>query len=104
MGVAPEVLAMARAHIEEANRLAVVEVWPENWHALLVLIAMGTQWARVAVASGPVRYQGLVYASLPLVLAAVRPRIPAELRRPLHELMAQLRAMEACVLEIRNAD
>jgi len=41
-------------------------VWPENWQALEVFIAMGTQW-RVSVGMGGAFYSGLDYAALPVV-------------------------------------
>lgn len=41
-------------------------VWPENWKALEVFMAMSTQW-RVAVGMGGAQWLGLDYAALPVV-------------------------------------
>jgi len=95
------VLEQARTDIALRNQAAVLSVWPQNWHALLAFIEMGTQWRLVPTMTG-VLYQGLEYAALPVVLAALKPRVPADLRRPLHELLPQLRVMEQRAASIRN--
>jgi len=41
-------------------------VWPENWQAVEVFIAMATQW-RISVGMGGTFYAGLDYAALPVV-------------------------------------
>ena len=100
-GVAAEVLEQARADIAQRNKDAVHYVWPENWHAVLAFIEMETQWRLVPTMTS-VLYQGLEYASLPVVLAALKPRVPAACCRPLASLMPQLRSMERHAAVIRN--
>lgn len=61
------------------------EVWPENWEAVRVFVAMGTQWRRAGMAGVPV---ALDYAALPAVAGALG-------IAPSEDLIARLRMMEA---------
>ena len=61
------------------------EVWPENWDAVRVFSAMGTQWSYAF--NGVV---GLRYEALPFVLRALA--LP---RSAWPEVFARLRAMES---------
>jgi hypothetical protein len=61
-----------------------VEVMPENWGAVRVFVAMGTQWRRAGTAGLPV---GLDYAALPPVAGALDVVVDAD-------LLARLRLME----------
>lgn len=65
-------------------------VWPENWDAVRVFLAMGTQWRFAGMAGVP---SGLDYAALPMVLRCLR-------LRPNETLFEQLRVMEAGALEV----
>lgn len=67
----------------------VCDVWPENWPALTLFLAMETQW-RVAPSGG---YLGLDYAALPAVLDLLG--IAPDRRRA---LFGDLRVMESEVL------
>lgn len=87
LGLPPEVaaglLASARAAVP-----ATIEVMPENWDAMRIFLAMGTQWRRagwVGVATG------LDYAALPVVSAALD--VPAG-----GDLFARLRILEGAAL------
>ena len=98
----PDAIAQARAELEERNKRALFGVWPENWHAVVTMCAMDTQW-RVQLGFGAAMWTGLDYAALPLVLRACRPTVPREMRRPLHVLMPQLLHVDRAVIRIRNA-
>ncbi|MEO5336869.1 MAG: DUF1799 domain-containing protein [Magnetospirillum sp. WYHS-4] len=65
---------------------------PDNWDALRVFLALGTQWRWIAGPMGA-RAAGLDYAAIPptLVLMGMA-ATPA--------LFAQLRAMEGAALEV----
>lgn len=94
-------LAQFRAAIEQRNANATFGVWPENWHAFAVFGAMDTQWRVVSGMQGLI-WQGLDYAALPVVQAAVRPRIPKAMRRPPCELLPQLRTLESASRAVLN--
>lgn len=64
-------------------------VWPENWDALRLFLAMGTQWRRAGMAGLPL---GLDYAVLPIVGGALDIAIDAPLLR-------RLRVLEDAMLE-----
>lgn len=102
MGVGEQLLTEAAANIAERAAAQALDVWPENWHAVLAFLEMGSQW-RVIPTMTSLLWQGLEYAAIPLVLAALKPRVPAECRRPLHELMPQLRTLERRAVELKNA-
>lgn len=64
-------------------------VWSENWDALRLFLAMGTQWRRAGMAGLPL---GLDYAVLPIVGGALEIAIDAPLLR-------RLRVLEDAILE-----
>lgn len=102
--MAPQVLEELRATLEKANANAELAIWPEAWHALQLFLGMQTQWRLlVNQFTGAMRWEGLRYGSLPLVMAATRPRVPAECRQPLHELMRQLQLLEITAAAWKNA-
>ncbi|WP_185640590.1 DUF1799 domain-containing protein [Burkholderia sp. Bp9142] len=74
------------------------EVLPENWEAVELFVAVGTQWRKSVVASlngGGVIYEGLDY---PAVEAAMR---MFGFRRKRHrELFAAVRVMERAALKV----
>lgn len=102
MGVAAELIAEARAHIEEHNRSAELSVWPENWHAVLIFLDMDTQW-RLVPAADRLLWQGLDRSALPITMAGIKCRVPEECRRSLSELMPQLRTLEVRAAMRKNA-
>lgn len=65
------------------------KVWPENWDALRLFLAMGTQWRRAGMVGLPV---GLDYRPLEMVAGALSVAIDAALLR-------RLRVLEDAVLE-----
>lgn len=74
---------------EGETREAAVAVWPENWQALQVFCAMGTQW-RVSAGMSGLIWTGLEYTALPVVEA--RMGIP---RADRADLFSRLRIMES---------
>jgi hypothetical protein len=101
LGLAPELLEQARDAIAQRNRQAVFRVWPEHWHALIVLQAMQTQWRAVAGMSR-VLWTGMDYAALPVVVKAISQAVPRRHRQKPAVLLRQLRIMEAAEMNIRN--
>jgi Phage related hypothetical protein (DUF1799) len=100
-----EAFGASPAQIEEARRaiLARAEphpIWPENWRAVQVFCALGTQW-RMAIGAGGSVWLGLRYESLPLVEARVRPTDGAP-QPPPDVLFTQLRVLETTALEHLN--
>lgn len=61
-----------------------IEVWAENWEAMTVWLAMGTQWRVAGLTGLPI---GLDYAALPVVTGALGLRLD-------EGLLARLRVME----------
>lgn len=78
---------------------AEVRVWPENWHAAQVFVAMNTQWRTRDMADGRLRYEGLRYEALGPVLAELA---HIALARPHSILMRQLRYLEQRALTFVN--
>lgn len=99
MGATPEVLAEARAALEERNAGAEVEIWPEHWFAWKVFEGMCTQW-RIAVGGAGVLFGGLDYAALPFVIAGNR-GVPH--RQPFADTFTQLRVLEATAMNVLNS-
>lgn len=97
-----EVVAQFRAGVAQRNASETFGVWPENWHAVLAFCDMSDQWSLVATMGG-VYWQGLNYASLPVVLQALKPTVGRRYRKPLHELLPQLRALAQAAAAIKNA-
>lgn len=67
-----------------------IEVWPDNWLAVLVFAACGTQW-RVGP-GGPV---GLDYSAIPVVM-----RLHAVPRADWRDTFDSLRVMEREALDV----
>jgi hypothetical protein len=87
-------LEAARARIDAQRAADTPRIWPQHWHAVQVFMAMDTQWR-----TGPDgRPGGLDYAALDPVLREHRQRLPRRLRRPIGQLMPQLRALERAAL------
>ncbi|MBX9702389.1 MAG: DUF1799 domain-containing protein [Acetobacteraceae bacterium] len=62
-----------------------VEVWPENWSAVRVFVAMDTQWRRAGMTGIPC---GLDYAAIPPVAGMLGVAADAD-------LLARLQVLEA---------
>lgn len=89
------------AAIVARNAREQFQVWPENWHAVCAFLDMASQWRLVPTMTS-VLWQGLDYAALPIVLAALKPALPEHTVRPLAKLMPQIRVLEARGAEARN--
>lgn len=87
-----------RSRIDAERKSAVVEVWPEHWHAVTVLRAMESQW-NVVPGAGGLYYLGLNYASLPPVLKATRHLQHAQ---PIEQLLPRLQVLERAARDVRN--
>lgn len=102
LGAPPAVLAAARQRIEDEAAQATTPVWPENWHAVSLFMAMATQWHWIT-APGVAQRIGLRYEALPAVRAAVQASVPKRWRKPWPELLRQLQVMEdAALSEIKR--
>lgn len=101
MGASPEVIAQARAQLglDKAQQPLVIRVLPENWHACLLFLAMGTQWRLRTRPDGAVVWDGLDLSALTWPLRELR-QVPH--RQPLDVLMPQLRALERAALKKLN--
>ncbi len=98
-GVPAHVIAEARAALQERpNHFAVL---PENWHAVCAFVRMSDQW-RVVMGMGGMHWLGLDFAALPVVLAATKQRVAEHLRRPLPDLLDQLRSMADAARRVLN--
>lgn len=86
LGAPPALAAEAAAPAEAEDGL---EVWPENEGAVVVFLAMGTQWRRAGTAGIAT---GLDYAALPVVCRAERRRLDAD-------LLGRLRVIELAAIE-----
>jgi hypothetical protein len=101
MGVAADVIELARAAIAASNAQIGFAVWPENWHAVRVFLAMATQWNwGVGVARGCLF--GMNYQALEFVVGSIRPTVPRGLRRRRWQLLEQVQLMEDTVLELNR--
>lgn len=82
-----------------AGPVLTVAVWPENWHAAQLFVAMSTQWRVTEMGNGQLRYWGLRYEALPPVLdeLAGLPHV-----QPHHVLMRQVRYLEQRALHHVN--
>lgn len=70
---------------------------PENWFAVRLFDAMGTQW-RVATVGPRMVFIGLDYTALPIVLRSLRQRVPHA--RTLADVLPQLQVMEAAAIAV----
>lgn len=87
-----------REKIDRERQDAVVDIWPEHWHAVNVFLSMGTQWRLELGMRGPV-YFGLDMAASGPALREHR-RIKHAL--PLDRLMPLLRRFEREAIKARN--
>lgn len=99
LGAPPDVVQATQQRLVAQAQAAQVQVWPEHWHAVLLFLAMGTQWQWV---SGPLvepQRVGLRMEAAPVVNAGVRGQIDQAHRQPLPELMRQLLVLEQAALD-----
>lgn len=73
-----------------------VPVLAECWHAVRAFVCMAEQWHWASDPRGGSRRVGLRFEALPVVLAALRGEPH---RRPLAEVLPQLRVMQRAALE-----
>ena len=97
-GAPPEVLRATEQRLHAEAQDATIPVWPENWHAVLLFVAMATQWHWVAPWRCPPARTGLRLEALPAVLPAVQRGVPRRLRKPYAVLLGQLQTMEDAAL------
>jgi Phage related hypothetical protein (DUF1799) len=97
------VLAHLRGQIDALERrqqpAADVQVWPENWHAAQLFVAMHSQWRVSVEPSGRWHYWGLRYEALGPVLAELA---HVQHAQPHPILMRQLRYLEQRALKHLN--
>lgn len=98
-GAAPEVVQAAEEQLHAEAEAAQVRVWPEHWHAVQVLLAMRTQWCWAPAGMAGSRPVGLRLEALPVVLPAVRARVPQQHRQPYPVLLQQLQLLEDAALD-----
>jgi hypothetical protein len=102
-GAPPAVLAAAKAQVERSAAQAVVLVWPEHWHAVLLFRAMATQWHWAPCGLAGAQRVGLRMEALPAVRPAVAATVPPHCRQPYHVLVHQLQQLEdAALAELRR--
>jgi hypothetical protein len=103
-GATPEQIEEWRKALAVQAQFEEGEVWPENWHAVQLFLAMGTQWRCAAGALG-VLWIGLDYSPLWHVNATLRRSIPRELRvsrRREIDLLDQIHILEVAAVKARN--
>jgi hypothetical protein len=81
LGADEATLQAARAALAD-QAPAAFAVFPENWPAVTVFLALERQW-RVLVLPGALYYQGIDYAALPAVMRLLG--VPARERRSCFE-------------------
>jgi hypothetical protein len=94
LGASEDDIDALREQLRQQQQADLVEVLPENWHAVSVFVSMGTQW----IWESGVR-RGLQYASLPFARAEHR---HGRFVVPLPQLMRQLRTLEGAVLTAKK--
>lgn len=98
-GAPPEVITATQQRLAAEAQQATVDVWPENWHALGLFLALETQW-NVAVGLAGARRLGLRYEAVtPLLQDMVRAEVPRRLHQPPAVLMRQLLQLEDTALK-----
>lgn len=97
-GVPSEQLEDLRADIAKRAEAGVYRVWPENWRAVRIFLAMGTQWRLLA---GPksIMWIGLDYGALAAVEGWID-ATPGGADPDRSVIFAQLRAMERAALDV----
>lgn len=99
MGVPEEQLAQTRDSLLARAQAATIEIWPENWHAVAVFLALSTQWRIQFRPDGMPVMLGLDYGALPVVEARCRAVAHRQAR---DTLFGQLRVLEQAALEQIN--
>lgn len=79
---------MIAAMAQRGRALESLEILPDNWPAVEVFVAMGTQWRRAGMGGVAT---GLDYAALPAVCAALAHDLDGE-------LLARLRVIEGAAI------
>jgi len=90
----PDAMAAALAARQKPEPPEDFGIWPENWPAFRVFLAMATQWRYAGMSGVPT---GLDYAALPMVLRSLR-------LKPGADMLDRLRIMEAEALDVFQAE
>lgn len=101
-GVSDDVIEEVRQHLRLEQAAATQPVWPQNWHAVKLFLALSTQW-QVVGGFGAALFAGLRYEAVPVVQSAVKAVLPSELVRPWPEVFGKLQAIEAAALKAMNS-
>ena len=96
-GAPPEVLLAAEQQLAADALGDTISVWPENWHAVRVFLALATQWHWAATGHGS-RRTGLRYEAIAAVLPAVRLAVHRKHRQAYPVLLGQLQTLEDSAL------
>lgn len=91
---APEVLRAMSERLQAEAQAVLVDVWPENWHAVCAFVGMATQWQWVTPWGAAPQRVGLRMEALPAVLPMVRGQVPRRWRQPHSRLLTQLQHLE----------
>lgn len=97
LGAPADVLLATEQRLATEAAQATIAVWPDNWHALMLFLAMATQWHWVGGMGTPQR-TGLRMEALPALVPAVRRSVPRRWRQPYHRLLRQLQHCEDTAL------
>lgn len=79
------------------------DVWPENWHAVQLFVALATQWHWASAGLAGSRRTGLRYSAIRPVLPMVQQAVQQRWRQPYPTLMRQLQHMEDEALKAMSA-
>jgi hypothetical protein len=90
LGASEDDIDALRQQLRQQQQASLVQVLPENWHAVSVFVSMSTQWIWD---SG--KRRGLQFASVPMARAEHR---AGQFVVPLSKLMQQLRVLEGAAL------
>lgn len=99
LGAPADVIAATQQRSAAEAQNSMVDVWPDNWHAFSLFLALATQWHWLVGLAGA-RRAGLRYEAItPVVLAMVRAKVPRSLHQPTPALMQQLQQLEDAALD-----
>lgn len=96
-GAPAEVLLAAERQLAADALGDTINIWPENWHAVRVFLALATQWSWAGTGLGS-RRTGLRYEAIAAVLPAARKAVPRKHRQAYPTLLGQLQMLEDTAL------
>lgn len=97
LGAPAAVIAATQVRITAEAKQARVDVWPENWHAVSLFLALATQWHWLVGLGGAQRI-GLRYEAIHAVLPMLSAKVPAQHQQPYAVLLGQLQHLEDAAL------